>query len=275
MIWVDGRIVPDDELKISVLDRTFEHGLGLFETLRTWNGRALLLPRHLERMTISAYKLKLPLDPDALPDADAVAALMRADGVTGDVVLRITLTGGLSEAGGSVVWMRAGPLPPPTRPGGASLLLGDVPLVCDHPLSRHKTLNYWSKRQAFEWIRASGADEALLATADGRIWEGTRTNLFLVRNGSLVTPGREGPFLPGIMRALVLELAEGLGLAAVERPVLIDELNRAEEVFLTNAVRGIIPVGRVMDRSLEAPGPMTERLWREIAAWLERGGETP
>src|SRR3982751_3077083 len=127
MIWVGGRIVPDEELKISVLDRTFEHGLGLFETLRTWNGRAPLLPRHLERITLSAQKLRLPLDPTALPDADAVAALLRADGVAGDAMLRITLSGGLSEAGGPAVWMRSGPLPPPTRPGGANLLLGDVP----------------------------------------------------------------------------------------------------------------------------------------------------
>jgi branched-subunit amino acid aminotransferase/4-amino-4-deoxychorismate lyase len=105
MIWVGGRIVPDDALRISALDRTFEHGLGLFETLRTWDGHATLLGRHLDRMADSARQLRLPLDPAALPDADAVAALLRADGAAGDATLRITLTGGLSEAGGSVLWM--------------------------------------------------------------------------------------------------------------------------------------------------------------------------
>ncbi len=75
MIWVGGAVVPDDALRISVTDRTFEHGLGLFETLRTWNGHAPLLDRHLARMTGSARALGLPLDPDALPDAGAVAAL--------------------------------------------------------------------------------------------------------------------------------------------------------------------------------------------------------
>ncbi len=79
MIWVAGRIVPDDELKVSVLDRTFEHGLGLFETLRTWNGRAVLLGRHLARLSRSAEELGLPLDPAALPDAGAVADLLRAE----------------------------------------------------------------------------------------------------------------------------------------------------------------------------------------------------
>src|SRR5215210_1623114 len=114
MIWVGGRIVPEDELKVSVLDRTFEHGLGLFETLRTWNGHPTLLDRHLARMTRSARELGLPLDPAALPDAGAVAALLEACGVAGDATLRITMSGGLSQAGGSVVWMRSAPLPPPT-----------------------------------------------------------------------------------------------------------------------------------------------------------------
>jgi branched-subunit amino acid aminotransferase/4-amino-4-deoxychorismate lyase len=275
MIWVGGRVVPDDDLKISVLDRTFEHGLGLFETLRTWNGHPTLLDRHLARLTLSAQELGLPLDPAALPDAAAVASLLRADGIGGDGMLRITLSGGLSEAGGSVLWMRSSPLPPPTRPGGVNVLLGDIPLVCDHLLSRHKTLNYWLKRQAMEWVQAFGADEALLATADGRIWEGSRTNLFLVRGGTLVTPGRGGPVLSGIMRSLVLERAEGEGITTIERDVTIDGLDEAEEVFLTNAVRGVIPVGWALGRSLEAPGPVTDRLWSAVSAWLERGGETP
>jgi branched-subunit amino acid aminotransferase/4-amino-4-deoxychorismate lyase len=90
-----------------------------------------------------------------------------------------------------------------------------------------------------------------------------------------VTPGRGGPVLPGIMRALVLERAEAVGIVPVERSVLINELDEAEEVFLTNAVRGIIPVGRSMSRSLEAPGPVTGRLWGGISAWLGRGGGTP
>ena len=68
MIWVGGRIVPDDALRVSVLDRTFEHGLGLFETLRTWNGRAPLLDRHLARMTRSARRARVAARPgDASP----------------------------------------------------------------------------------------------------------------------------------------------------------------------------------------------------------------
>src|SRR5205823_12510642 len=130
----------------------------------------------------------------------------------------------------------------------------------DNPLARHKTLNYWGQRLAFERARSLGADEALLATPDARIWEGTRTNLFLVRGRSLVTPGTVGPVLPGVMRALVLERAPDAGLATSEEDVTIDDLDAADEVFLTNAVRGVVPVGRAEGRDREAPGPVTDRL---------------
>ena len=117
MIWVDGQILPDDGLTINALDRTFEHGLGLFETLRTWGGRPTLLDWHLARMLRSAEELKLPIDPASLPDAEDVRALLEAEGFQEDRMLRITASGG-TASGQSVVWMRSSPLPPPTRDGG-------------------------------------------------------------------------------------------------------------------------------------------------------------
>ena len=107
MIWVGGSVVADDALSISVLDRTFEHGLGLFETFRTWNGHPSLLDRHLARLRRSAAELKLPLAPAALPDAAAVAALLRVEGHNEDRRLRITLSGGRSGSCGSVVSVAA------------------------------------------------------------------------------------------------------------------------------------------------------------------------
>jgi branched-subunit amino acid aminotransferase/4-amino-4-deoxychorismate lyase len=118
MIWSDGTILPDDGLSISVLDRTFEHGLGLFETLRTWGGRPTLLEDHKARMLRSASELGLSIDPAGLPNAKAVRQLLEAEGAEGDRMLRITASGG-TASGPSVVWMRSSPLPPPNREGGA------------------------------------------------------------------------------------------------------------------------------------------------------------
>jgi branched-chain amino acid aminotransferase len=281
MIWVAGRIVPDDELKVSVLDRTFEHGLGLFETLRTWDGRAVLLGRHLDRLRHSAAELGLPLDPAALPDADAVAGLLRADHVEGDALLRITLTGGLSNSGSSTLWMRSAPLPAPMGHEGATVAFGFWDASWSDQLSRHKTLNYWLRRMASEGGRQAGFDEVLSWTPDGSHWEGTRTNLFIIREDELITPTTAGPIVPGVMRAVVLEHAADLPLTVAEDGEITDlTLMAADEIFLTNAVRGIIPVARTSVLSGQggirwkgdAPGPWTQRLSILISDRLKDGG---
>jgi branched-chain amino acid aminotransferase len=260
LLWIEGRIAPENELAILVADRTFEHGLGLFETLRTWDGRPALLGRHLARLARSADALGLPLDPASLPDAEAVAALRRANGDGKDVLVRITLSGGGDGGEAGSLWMRTAPLPPPPPAGGVALAPAPWAISAGDPLARHKTLNYWSKRLAHGRGREQGADEVLLATPDGRVWEGSRTNLFLVRGDALLTPGLDGPVLPGVMRAVVLEMAEGVGLSPREGDVTAADLDAADELFLTNSVRGIVPVGRTASRTFEAPGPRTRRL---------------
>jgi branched-subunit amino acid aminotransferase/4-amino-4-deoxychorismate lyase len=275
MIWIGGRIVPEEAMTIPAADRVCEHGIGLFETLRTWDGVAKLLPRHRARMIRSAADLGLPLDPTDFPDHEAVAQLLRAGrgAEVRDVTLRITLSGGRSGSEGSMVWMRHAPLPHPPSETGAVVMLAPWTVAAADPLARHKTLNYWSKRLAFEQGRAAGADEVLLATSDGRIWEGSRTNLFLVRDGALITPDLSGPVLPGIMRGLVLERAAELGLEARQRSVSGADLERADEVFLTNAVRGLIPVGRTPGRTVAVPGPWMLRIESRIEQWLREGEE--
>jgi branched-subunit amino acid aminotransferase/4-amino-4-deoxychorismate lyase len=142
-------------------------------------------------------------------------------------------------------------------------------VLWDDPVARHKSLNYWRRRLAYEDARSRGFDESLSATPDGRLWEGSRTNLFWVLESRLLTPPRDGPIVPGVMRGLVIERARASGLEVVERDAPQASLSTAEEVFLTNSVRGIIPV-RVSDAPV--PGPLTTRLWLDLLGWLERGG---
>jgi branched-subunit amino acid aminotransferase/4-amino-4-deoxychorismate lyase len=234
-----------------------------------------LLPRHLARFTRSARELRLPIDPAALPDLQAVAALIEADRREGDALLRLTLSGGRSEADGSTLWMRSGPLPPPPRPGGAVLGPPGLTVAESDPLARHKTRNYWAKRIALERMHALGYDETLIQSPDGAVWEGARTNLFVVRGATLATPCLGGPVLPGVMRSVVLERAERLGVRVEQGRLSLAVLDQADEVFLTNSVRGIVPVVRFGERTLNAPGPLTRRLWDEILPWLNSGGTSP
>jgi branched-subunit amino acid aminotransferase/4-amino-4-deoxychorismate lyase len=260
MIWSGGRVVPAEAVTVSVRDRALEHGLGLFETLRTWGGRPKLLARHLDRLRASAEALGIPIGLATLPDERAVAELLAADGAEGEVLLRITASGGVRGVAAPVVWMRTAPLPPPVHRKGAVLAVAHFQVAWDDPLARHKSLNYWARRLAAERALDLGADEAIMTTPDGRAWEGSRTNLFLVRRGALITPGLDGPLVPGVMRALVLELAAAEGISVQEAAPTLAELDAADETFLTNSVRGIVPVGRTPGRTLPAPGPVTARL---------------
>ncbi len=280
MIWVKGRLVPDEELRISVLDRTFEHGLGLFETFRTWNGHPVLLDRHVERIRRSARELDLPLDDDDCPDVRAVSDLIEANRDSlapgQDVRLRLTLSGGVATtpSSSSVLWMTAKPLPLPTRISGAVITLS-MQVATDDPLTRHKTLNYWRKRIALAQASQAGSDDVLSLTPDGHVCETCRANVFLVEGRRLITPGLDGPLLPGVMRGVVLERAGRLGIEVAEGPVPLEQISTTDEAFLTNSLHGMLPIARLLDRVLPAPGPVTRQLWSDILPWLESRGTKP
>lgn len=272
--WSSGAIFEDPSLLLGPSDRAVEHGIGLFETLRTWAGRPILLDRHLDRLRKSAQALRLAIDPGTLPDAEAVRMLLRESDASADSVVRITLTGGSDRDTPGRIWMRTRPLPAPIRDSGGRIVLGGFGLDWYDPLVRHKTLNYWSRSLIADRALALGADDAILGTPDGRVWESTRANLFLVVDGELITPGLEGPILPGIMRALVIELAGAVGLAVHEDDVDSGDVDWADEVFLTNSVRGIVPVGCTPGSRLSSPGIETRRLQDALSAWIRDRKET-
>jgi branched-chain amino acid aminotransferase len=280
MIWVRGKVVPDQALQVSVLDRTFEHGLGLFETFRTWNGHPMLLDRHLERIRRSARELDLPLDHDDLPDVPAVSDLIEANqdalGPGQDVRLRLTLSGGLStkRTSSSVIWMTAKPLARPSHVSAAVITMS-MQVTTDDPLTRHKTLNYWRKRIALAQAVQAGSDDVLSLSPDGLICETCRANVFLVEGRRLITPGLDGPLLPGVMRGVVLERARRLGIEVEEGPLPLERMSATDEAFMTNSLWGMLPIARLLDRERPAPGPLTRQLWDATLHWLQSGGITP
>jgi branched-chain amino acid aminotransferase len=280
LIWYRGQLIADDALQISALDRSFEHGLGLFETFRTWNGHPTLLDRHLNRIVRSARDLRLHLDPAHLPDARAVVDLIEANRASPpsgeDVRLRITLSGGRASAlaSESTLWMTTGAVPPAAFDSGVSIAFTRQ-VTDDDPLARYKTLNYWRKRITQLKAEACQTDDMLFLTPAGHICETSRSNIFLVENGRLSTPGADGPLLPGVMRLVVVEHAERMGLDMVCGPIPRERIATADEAFLTNSLRGMLPIARLLDRDLPAPGPLTRRLWYETRAWLESGATEP
>ena len=157
MIWSRGELIADDALKISVLDRTFEHGLGLFETFRpgmvirrSWAGIWRACNARLETWACRWAPARCPTPGRSIGSRRTLAAPPGRD-----VRIRITLTGGIPgvqhEAEGSTLWMRMGPLTTPVPDPGAGIartMLVDP----EDPLSRHKTLNYWPPHRSFACI---------------------------------------------------------------------------------------------------------------------------
>jgi branched-chain amino acid aminotransferase len=251
MIAIDGTLVRDDDAKISVLDRGFLYGDGLFEILRTWNRRAVDLDLHLDRMCASAIELHMAVDRTAITRAvgDVIAA------TEGEQRLRIIVTrgqGGITARfadvrGGHMIVIAESLTLPTEEVAQASIAVVDFPLA-QRAGHAHKTLAYLDHLIAKQLAAEAGADEALRCAPDGSIVEGATSNIFILIHGIVVTPPVAG-ILPGITRGHVLACCGELGLSCQERGIARTELAGADEIFITSAVRGIVAVTRLDGRS--------------------------
>ena len=236
VLWLDGTLVPAEAARIDPADRGLLLGDGLFETMRVEAGAPLRLEAHLRRLREGARLLGLPVPRTDEALADAVAAVVRANGLA-DAAVRLTLTAGAGPRGllrpdpcRPTLMLAAAPLPPP--PGPARLVIAAVTRRNEHsPLSRVKSLNYLDGVLAREEAKARGADDAVLLNTAGRVAEATAANLFAVVDGTLVTPPLSDGVLPGTMRAEIIRTR-----GAVERSLDVADLRRATEVFLTSAL---------------------------------------
>ena len=262
IVSISGTLVDESEALISPFDHGLLVGNGVFETLGVYDSVPFAWRRHYERLVRSAAGLDLavPSSDDLRSRADAVLA---ANDLS-DARLRITVTGGPSPLGSA-----RGDAPPTvivvTTPAGswpAAVELVTVPWPRNErgAMAGLKTISYAENVRALAYAAEQGGGEAVFANTRGELCEGTGANVFLVRDGVLRTPSTESGCLAGVTRALVLELAEQLGIAAQERALPMDALADAEEVFITSSTREIQPASSVDGRTIPAPGPVTEHL---------------
>jgi branched-chain amino acid aminotransferase len=248
-VLLNGELLDACEARLSVLDEGVLHGFGLFETIRAVDGRLPLLERHLDRLFAGAARLHIPIIHERETITRDLSRLLEAEGHA-DARVRLTLTRGASLLGeGATLFATAQaytlPDPPydvclvPGHPGGASPLVG------------LKTLGYLPFLMARDRARLAGFHDALLLDAGGRIVEGTTCNVFAVMpDGMVVTPPLSAGPLAGVGRAWVMERIRDDGATVCEAPLRLDHLERAREVFLTNALMGAIPVQRIDSRAL-------------------------
>jgi branched-chain amino acid aminotransferase len=248
-VWVDGVLLPADAAVVSVDDRGFLLGEGVFDTLLAKGGVLHAPTRHLARLrrSAAALGLRVPFDDATLRAAlDAVAA-------TGPARARVRIT----VTAGTVV-VAASPCAP--RRSHDSVVVAPWPVNERSPVAGIKHTSRVELLAALAHAQEQGADEALLATSDGRLCEGTSSNVFVVVDGRLATPSLASGCLPGVTRELVLELT-----GAEEADVPMSSLAEVEEAFLTSAIRGVRPIGLLDGRALLS-GPRTEEAARAYEA---------
>jgi aminodeoxychorismate lyase len=267
VVFLNGKFVPEAEAVVPLNDRGFLLGDGLFETLRVANGKTFRFAQHLERLARGAefLKIQLPFTPREL---QKFAGQLIAQNELSEAALRVTLTRGAGargyspkNSGAPTLALTLHPLPPqnPDEPEQWSLRTSSFRIPAGDALASFKTtskvLNVLARAEAEE----KGADEALLLNTNGEVAETAGGNLFWVYQDQVCTVPTGRGVLPGITRAVVLEICQTLGLATNKRIVKPEQLRNAEGIFVTQSALGIIPVA-AFDGQPVAPSPLVDQL---------------
>jgi branched-chain amino acid aminotransferase len=277
-VWQDGRIVVPEEAHVSIADRGLLLGDGLFETMAVHNAQVFDVDAHLERLASGLGVLGFAGAVDLPKLRSGIARYIAAEEASG-AVLRVTVTRGAGprglappEAPRPAIFMTLSPMPP-ARETPFSLHIATLTRRNEHsPLSRIKALPYLDNLLALSEARAHGADDALLLNTRGTVACATAANVFVIREGRLETSPVSDGALPGTMRALVLSLAKGAGLAPLEVPLDARGIAGADHVFLTNSISRVVEAKDCNGLPLGMrAGAAIERLRARIEAKFDAG----
>lgn len=254
-VLLDNVLLPASAAHIPATSEGFLYGRGVFETVKVTSGRPAFLAQHHARLTASARALDLPYAVSLDTLRERLHRVIAANALT-DGSVKIVVFSQDSATTGELITTKANAYPTETYARGFRLqtvFTGER----TGALSAHKTLNYLANIRAKRAAVASGFDEPLLLTPAGIVIEGATTNVFTVRDNIAHTPSLASGPLPGIARAQILAL---LGPNRVRESLLThDDLRHASEIFVTNALLGVMPVTQIDDRPL-AIGPVTRTL---------------
>jgi branched-chain amino acid aminotransferase len=281
VVNVNGRVSGDKEAAISVFDHGFLYGEGVYETLRTYNGRPFLFDRHMRRLRKSAEMIHLSVP---LTDAAFEERIDRTIEASGDVraasgewYIRILLTRGVGELTydpaacptPSVVIIVKPHVDPAADVFERGVRVALVDIVRNHPGSVNpliKSNNLLNNALAMQEAFRRGAFEGIMRNYRGELSECTQSNLFIVKDGAALTPPLDAGLLAGITREFVFEAGAAIGVPVREQVLRDADLYGADECFLTSTTRELAPIVRVDERAIGdgRPGPITKRLLEEF-----------
>ncbi len=276
LIYMNGEFVPRSQAVVSVFDHGFLYGDGVFEGIRSYSGNVFRLKEHIKRLYESAKSilLTIPLTPEEMEEA--VVETLRRNRLT-DAYIRVVVSRGPGDLGldprncprPNVIVIAEALQLFPEELYEKGLRIVTVSTRRNNPDALNpkiKSLNYLNniliKLEAIQ----SGVFEALTLNQDGYVCEGSGDNIFIVKNGKLITPPTYLGALEGITRNSVIELCENLEIPCKEEPFTRHDVYVADEIFLTGTAAEMIPVIEVDSRIIGdgKPGPMTKRLIKEF-----------
>jgi len=280
-IFLNGSFVNLNQAKISVFDRGFLYGDGLFETMRAYWGEVFRLEDHLDRLFRSAKEIDLSFSYTRKELKNIIKRILKINSLS-EAYIRLTLSRGVSEPGLIseskssatlvIVARKFKPLSPSKYRKGWRATIVELRQNQASPVSRLKSLNFLNNILARKEAKAKRVDEGILLNTVGDVTEASTSNIFLVKRDSVITPREESGLLPGITRGVVLELATSLGLKAHKRRISLNDLMGVEEAFLTNSLIEIMPLVEIDGRPISngKPGVVTRRIYKAYKTLVKR-----
>ena len=279
IFYLNGKLLPREKAKISLLDYGFLFGFGLYETVRAYNGKVFRLDNHLARLRYSGARLGIIIQPKLI--REAVKDVIKANGFK-QTRLRISVSIGegtmspdLDSCKQPTIAVLASEYKLPSREkyqNGYKIVLSAIRRSSLSPVTYLKSGNTMENMLARRDAKDAGADEAFFLNEKGYLTEAAGSNLFLVKDGILKTPRYESGILPGVTRVVVFELAARLGIKVREVNLKLIDLLQADEVFITNSLIEIVPV-TMIDGKLIAdgkPGALTGKFMKAYRALVRK-----
>ncbi len=279
-VFLNGEMINSEEARVSVSDTGLLYGAGLFETMRAAGGKVFRLGDHIDRLFTSSEKLRVPVGMEKDQIAEAVRRTVEANGLA-DARVRLTVTSGSVGSDGqpvSTVLVTAGAYrgyPKEYYDEGVKVVLTDHRQSGSDVRAGHKTTSYYDRILVLNTAHVKRAAEAIWFTHDNHLAEGCVSNVFLVKDGAVLTPPVDTPVLPGIARQTLLEAARSEGIDAAQKDLFIDDLLGADEVFLSNVIMGVLPVVGVEAHTVGEGkvGQLTKKMMQLFSEIVERQGQ--
>jgi len=286
LVYLDGKLVPKSEAKLSVYDHGLLYGDGVFEGIRAFEGSVFMLKEHIERLYESAgfIELKIPLSKEEM--TEALLQTLRKNNLH-SAYIRMVITRGIGDMGvnpslckQSSVFIITEPVAAvtfPREPKVVSTVISNVRRdSVDATTHEVKSLNYLNSVMAMLDSNRAGVDYPIMLDSRGYVSEGPTMNIFIVKKGEIMTPATSSAILHGITRARLMDLCRDLHREVVEKDITPFELGTADEAFFSGTLLGLAAIGSVNKKPIGSgsAGPITSRIhaaFRELVIRPEEG----